>query len=143
MGLTIPPVFEFPICTPFPPLHAAWLTWLPSFSLGHRGPRPGESLPGLRPMCWPDRLPCVFRLTLTSLQTHFNFAIRKCQQENSAPRRDAGLPERLMGTLISWGRGLQRSGCHRGRRYIHLTHIYHVPLMCPVLSQPWEDSGDN
>lgn len=98
-----------------------------SFGAGSQGPGPGESSCGLRSTCQPDGFPRVFICSLISLQSHFNFPRGNCQRKNSACRRDAGLPERPVETLVFWGCGLEQNECH-GKNGQGETHSFHKRL---------------
>lgn len=60
--------------------------------------------------------------------------------------KDAGLPGRVMGTWVFWGRGLCRvdvTGGNAKGRHLHSANIYLASMTRPLFAQPWEDREEN
>lgn len=91
-----------------PPLHAAWFTWPPSFRAGSLGATSWRKLIWFEVHVPASQLPMCLHGVPTSLQTHFNFPRRNCQQHSSIPRREAGPPECPMETKCSGDMGPSR-----------------------------------
>lgn len=101
-----------PACLLCPCLHplptSAWspVTGLASFS-------PGTGGMSWRKLAWFEvqvpgrRVPMHLRADLNIFTNSFQLSSRELPPENPTPRRDGGLLERLMGTLVFWGCGLQ------------------------------------